>query len=40
MDSLREKASKLISEAKKVVYVLDEEFIILALRNYWERWAS
>jgi hypothetical protein len=31
---------KLISEAKKVVSVLDEAFTILALRtNYWERWT-
>jgi hypothetical protein len=36
--TLREKAMKLISEAKKVVSVLDEAFTILALKNYWERW--
>ena len=38
--TLREKASKLISETKKVVSVLDEAFTILALMNYWERWTS
>jgi hypothetical protein len=38
--TLREKAIKLISEAKKVVYVLDETFTILALMNYWERWTG
>jgi hypothetical protein len=38
--TLREKASKLISEAKQVVSVLDEAFAILALMNYWERWIS
>jgi hypothetical protein len=39
--TLREKAIKLISEAKKVVSVLDEEpFTILALMNYWERWTG
>jgi hypothetical protein len=31
---------KLISEAKKVVSVLDEAFTILALMNYWERWTG
>ena len=36
--TLREKATKLISEAKKIVSVLDEAFTILALMNYWERW--
>jgi hypothetical protein len=30
----------LISEAKKVVSVLDEAFTILALMNYWERWTG
>jgi hypothetical protein len=35
--TLREKAIKSISEAKKVVSVLDEAFIILVLMNYWER---
>jgi hypothetical protein len=38
--TLREKAIKLISEAKKVVSVLDEAFAILALMNYWERWTG
>ncbi len=38
--TLREKAIKLISEAKKVVSVLDEAFVILALMNYWERWTD
>ena len=38
--TLREKASKLISEARQVVSVLDEAFAILALMNYWERWTS
>ena len=38
--TLREKATKLISEAKKVVSVLDEAFTILALMNYWERWTG
>jgi hypothetical protein len=39
--TLREKAIKLISEAKKVlVSVLDEVFTILALMSYWERWTS
>jgi hypothetical protein len=38
--TLREKAIKLISEAKKVVSVLDEAFTILALMNYWERWTG
>jgi hypothetical protein len=36
----REKANKLISEAKKVVYVLDEVFTVLALKNYWKRWKN
>jgi hypothetical protein len=35
--TLLEKAIELISEAKKVVSVLDEAFVILALMNYWER---
>jgi hypothetical protein len=30
----------LISEAKKVVSVLDEAYTILALMNYWERWTG
>jgi hypothetical protein len=34
----REKASKLISQAKKIVTVLDEAFTILALENYWTKW--
>jgi hypothetical protein len=38
--TLREKAIKLISEANKVVSVLDEVFTILALMNYWERWTG
>jgi hypothetical protein len=38
--TLREKAKKLISEAKKVVSVLDEAFTILALTNYGERWTG
>ncbi len=39
--TLREKAIKLISEAKKVVSVLDEAFTTLAaLMNYWERWTG
>jgi hypothetical protein len=36
----REKANKLISEAKKVVSVLDEAFTVLALKNYWTRWNN
>jgi len=35
-----EKSSKLISEAKKIVTVLDEAFTILALENYWPRWTG
>ena len=38
--TLREKAIKLILEAKKVVSVLDEAFTILALMTYWERWTG
>ncbi len=38
--TLPEKAIKLISEAKKVVSVLDEVFTILALMNSWERWTG
>jgi hypothetical protein len=38
--TLREKASKLISEAKKIVSLLDEAFTILALMNYWKRWTN
>ena len=30
----------MISEAKKVVSVLDEAFTILALMNHWERWTG
>jgi hypothetical protein len=30
----REKANKLISEAKKVLSVLDKAFTVLALKNY------
>jgi hypothetical protein len=33
----REKANTLISEARKVVSVLDEAFTVLALKNYWKR---
>ena len=36
----QEKANKLISEAKKVVSVLDKVFTILALKNYWKRWNN
>jgi hypothetical protein len=36
----REKANKLISEAKKVVSVLDEALTVLALKNYWKRWNN
>jgi hypothetical protein len=36
----REKANKLISEAKKVVSVLDKAFTVLALKNYWKRWNN
>jgi hypothetical protein len=36
----RERANKLISEAKKVVSVLDEAFTVLALKNYWKRWKN
>ena len=35
-----EKSSNLISQAKKVVTVLDEAFTILALENYWPRWMG
>jgi hypothetical protein len=38
--TLREKAMKLTSEAKKGASVLDEAFTILALTNYWERWTG
>ena len=38
--TLREKASKLILEAKKVASMINEAFTILALMNYWERWIS
>jgi hypothetical protein len=34
----REKANKLISEAKKVVSVLDKAFTILVLKNYYKGW--
>jgi hypothetical protein len=30
----------LISEAKKVVSLLDEAFTVLALKNYWKRWNN
>jgi hypothetical protein len=33
----REKANKFISEAKKVVSVLDEAFTVLAFNIYWKR---
>jgi hypothetical protein len=36
----REKANNLISEANKVVSVLDEAFTVLALKNYWKRWNN
>ena len=36
----REKANKLISEAKKVVSLLDKAFAVLALENYWKRWNN
>jgi hypothetical protein len=36
----REKANKLILEAKKVVSVLDKTFTVLALKNYWKRWNN
>jgi hypothetical protein len=36
----RGKANKFISEAKKVVSVLDEAFTVLALKNYWKRWNN
>jgi hypothetical protein len=38
--TMREKANKLISEARKVVSVLDEAFTVLALKNYWKRWNN
>jgi hypothetical protein len=38
--TIREKANKLISEAKKVVSVLEEALIILAFMKYWKRWNS
>ncbi len=38
--TLREKATKKISEAGKIVSVLDEAFTILALTNYWDRWLN
>lgn len=38
--TVREKATKLISEAKKIVSVLDEAFTIIALTNYWDRWIN
>ena len=37
--TLREKATKKISEAGKIVSVLDEAFTVLALSNYWDRWV-
>jgi hypothetical protein len=36
----REKANKLISEANKVVSVLDKASTVLALKNYWKRWNN
>jgi hypothetical protein len=36
----REKANKLMSEAKKVVSVLVEAFTVLALKNCWKRWNN
>lgn len=36
--TVRERAAKKISEAKKIVSVLDEAFTILAMENYWQRW--
>ena len=36
--TLCEKATKKISEAGKIVSVLDKAFTILALTNYWDRW--
>jgi hypothetical protein len=36
--TVRERAAKTISEAKRIVSVLDEAFTILALENYWQRW--
>jgi hypothetical protein len=36
----REKANKLISEAKRMVSVLDEAFTVLALENYQKRWNN
>jgi hypothetical protein len=36
----RDRATKTISEAAKLVTVLDEAFLILALENYWPRWSS
>jgi hypothetical protein len=38
--TMREKANKLISEARKVVSVLDKAFTVLALKNYWKRWNN
>jgi hypothetical protein len=34
----RERAARVITEAKKIVSVIDEAFTILALENYWDRW--
>jgi hypothetical protein len=36
----REKANKLIFEAKKVVSILNKVFTVLALKNYWKIWNS
>jgi hypothetical protein len=36
----RDRATKTISEATKLVTVLDEAFLILALENYWPRWST
>ena len=38
--TMREKANKLISEARKVEFVLDEAFTVVALKNYWKRWKN
>ena len=38
--TLREKATKKISDAGKIVSVLDEAFTVLALTNYWDRWIN
>ena len=38
--TIRAKATRLITESRKIVSVLDEAFTILALTNYWERWIT